>query len=58
MIYSSLDSEEMKPVIPKGNQPWMSIVKTDAEAESPLLWTCDMMSWLTVNVPDAGKDWR
>ena len=43
---------------PKGNQPWIFILKTDAEAEAPILWPPDVKSWLTGKDPDAGKDWR
>ena len=42
---------------PKGNQPWIFIVKTDAEAEAPILWPPDAKSWLIGKDPDAGKDW-
>ena len=52
---SSLDCKEIKPVHPKGNQPWIFIGKTDAEA--PILWPGDMKSSLTGKDPDAGKDW-
>ena len=41
-LESSLDSKEVKPVNPKGNQPWIFIVTTDAEAEAPILWTSDV----------------
>ena len=51
-----LDCKEIKPVIPKGNQPWMFIGRTDAEA--PILWPPDVKSWLIEKDPDAGKDWR
>ena len=53
-----LDSKEIKPVNPKGNQPWIFIGKTDAEAETPILWPPDAESWLTGKDPDAGKDRR
>ena len=52
-----LDSKEIKPVDPKGNQPWMFIGRTDAEAEAPILRLPDAKSQLTVKDPDAGKDW-
>ena len=52
-----LDSKEIKPVNPKGNQPWVFIRKTDAEAEALILWPPDVKSWLIVKDPDAGKDW-
>ena len=53
-----LDCKETKPVHPKGNQPWILIVRTDAEAENPILWPCDVKSQLIGKDPDAGKDWR
>ena len=52
-----LDSKEIKPVSPKGNQPWILIGRTDVEAEVPILWPSDVKSWLTGKAPDAGKDW-
>ena len=55
-IYHS--SLEIKPVNPKGNQPWIVIGRTDAEAETPILWPPDAKNWLTGKEPDAGKDWR
>ena len=54
---SPLDSKEIKPVNPKGNQPWIFIGRTDAKAEAPILWPPDAKSWLTGKDPDAGKDW-
>ena len=48
---------EIKPVNPKGNQPWIFIERTDAEAEAPILWP-EVKSQLIGNDPDAGKDWR
>ena len=45
-------------VHPKGNQPWIFIRRTDAEAEIPILWPPDEKNWLTGKDPDAGKDWR
>ena len=53
---SSLDSK-IKPVNPKGNQPWIFIWRTDAKAETPILWPPDGKSWLTEKDSDAGKDW-
>ena len=47
---------EIKPVNPKGNQPWIFIGRTDAEAEAPILWSPDAKSQLTGKQPDAGKD--
>ena len=56
-IESSLDWKEIKPVYPKGNQPWIFIGRTDAEAETPILWLPDGKSWLIWKDPYAGKDW-
>ena len=53
-----LDYKEIKPVHPKGNQSWIFIGKTDAEAETPIFWPPDAKNWLTGKDPDAGKDWR
>ena len=50
-----LDYKEIKPTSPKGNQPWMFIGRTDAEA--PILWPPDVKSQLIGKDPDAGKDW-
>ena len=47
-----------EPVHPKGNQSWMFIGRTDAEAETPILWPSDAKNWLVGKDPDAGKDWR
>ena len=47
-----------KPVHPKGNQPWIFIGRTDAEAETPILWPPNVKNWLIWKDPDAGKDWR
>ena len=55
---SPLDSKQIKPVNPKGNQPWIFIGRTDAEAETPVFWPPDEKSWLTGKDPDAGKDGR
>ena len=57
-IESSLCSKEIKPIHPKGNQPWIVIGRTDAEAEAPVLRPPDDKSWLIGKEPDAGKDWR
>ena len=54
---SFLDNKDIKPVSSKGNQPWIFIKKTDAEAEVPILWSLDAKSQLTEKDPDAGKDW-
>ena len=53
----SLDSKEIKPVNPKGNQPWLFIGRTNAEAEAPILWPPDVKSQLTGKDFDTGKDW-
>ena len=53
-----LDCKEIQPVNPKGNQSWIFIGKTDAEAETPILWPPDVKNWLMWKDPDAGKDWR
>ena len=55
---SSLDCKEIKPVSPKGNQPWIFIGRTDAEAETPILWPPDVKSWIIRKDSDVGKDWR
>ena len=57
-LESPWDSKEIQPVNPKGNQPWIFIERTDAEAETPILWPPDVKNWLTGKDPDAGKDWR
>ena len=54
---SCLDSKEIKPVKPKGNQPWIFIGSTDAEAEALVLWPPDVKSQFIGKDPDAGKDW-
>ena len=54
---SPLESKEIKPVNPKGNQSCMLTRRTDAEAEDPLLWSLDVKSWVIGKDPDAGKDW-
>ena len=54
---SLLDCKEIKPVSPKGNQPWIFTGRTDAEAEAPILWLSDVRSQLTRKDPDAGKEW-
>ena len=53
-----LDCKEIKPVNPKWNQSWIFIGKTDANAETPILWPSDVKNWLIGKDPDAGKDWR
>ena len=57
-LESPLDCKESQPVNPKGNQPWKYIGRTDAEAETPILWPPDAKNWLIWKDPDAGKDWR
>ena len=57
-LESPLVSKEMKLVNPKGNQPWIFIGRTDAEAEAPILWPPDEKSWLTGKDPHAGEDQR
>ena len=56
-LESPLDSKEIQPVNPKGNQPWSLTGRTDAEAEALILWLPDAVSWLIGKDPDAGKDW-
>ena len=58
LFESPLDCKEIQPVHPKGDQSWVFIGGTDAEAETPILWPPDAKSWLTWKDPDAGKDWR
>ena len=58
ILESPLDCKEIKPVNPKGNQSWIFIGRTDAEAETLILWPPDVKNWLTGKDPDAGKDWR
>ena len=55
-LESPLDNKEIKPVNPKGNQPWKFTGRTDAEAEAPILWPPDAKSQLTGKDHDAGKD--
>ena len=57
-LKSPLDSMEIKPVNPEGNQPWIFTGRTDAKAETPILWPPDMKSQLIGKDPDARKDWR
>ena len=56
-LQSPLDSKEIKPVNPKGNQPWIFIGRIDAEAEVPILCPPNATSWLTGKDPDAREDW-
>ena len=53
-----LDCMEIKLVNSKGNQSWIFIGSTDAEAEAPILWSPDVKNWFTGKDPDDGKDWR
>ena len=57
-LESPLDCKEIKPVNPKGNQPWIFIERTDAEAKVLVLWLLDAKSQLTGKDHDVGKDWR
>ena len=57
-LESPLDCKEIPLVHPKGNQSWMFIGRTDAEAETPILWPPDAKNWLIGRDPDAEKDWR
>ena len=56
-LEGQVDCKEIKPVNPKGNQPWILTGRTDAEAEAPILWAPDVKSQLIGKDPDAGKDW-
>ena len=57
-LESPLDCKVIQPVHPKGNQSWILIGRTDAEAETPILWPPDVKNWLIWKDPNAGKDWR
>ena len=57
-LESPLDCKEIQSVNPKGNQSWIFIGRTDAEAETPMLWPPDAKNWLIGKDPDAEKDWR
>ena len=57
-LESSLDCKEIQPVHPRGNQSWIFIGRTDAQAETPILWPPDAKNWLIGKDPDAGKDRR
>ena len=57
-LESPLNSKEIRPVHPKGNQSWIFIGRTDGEAETPKLWPHDVKNWLIGKDTDAGKDWR
>ena len=55
-LESPLDSKEIKPIHPKGKQPWIFIPRADVEADAPILWPPDVKSQLIRKDPDAGKD--
>ena len=57
VLEKTLESQEIQPVHPKGDQSWVFIGRTDVEAETPILWPPDVKSWLIWRDPDAGKDW-
>ena len=57
-LESPLDCKEIQPIHPKGNQSWIFIGRTDAEAEAPTVWPPGLKSWLIGKDPDARKDWR
>ena len=57
-LESQLDSKEIKPINPKGSQPWIFTGRSDAEAEAPILWPLDVKSQLIGKDPDSRKDWR
>ena len=56
-LESPLDCKEIQPIHPKGNQSWIFIGRTNAEAETPILWLPDVKNWLIWKDTDAGKDW-
>ena len=56
-LESPLDCKEIKPPYPKGNQSWIFIGRTDAEAETPIFWPPDVKNWLLGKAPVAGKNW-
>ena len=57
-LESPLDCKEIEPIHPKGNQSWIFVGRTGAEAEAPILWPPDVKKWLIRKDPDVGKDWR
>ena len=57
-LESPLDCKEIQSVNPKGKQSWIFLRRTDAEAETPILWPPDVKSWFFRKDPDAGKDWK
>ena len=58
VLETPLDCKDIQPVHPKGDQTWIFIGRTDAEAETPILWPPDVKNWLIWKDPDAWKDWR
>ena len=56
-LESPLDCKKIQPLHPKGNQSWIFIGRTDAEADAPILWPPDVKNWLIGKDPDARKDW-
>ena len=56
-LESPLDCKEIQPVHPKGDQSWVFIERSDAEAETPILWAPHVKSWVIGKDPDAGRDW-
>ena len=58
ILESPLDYKEIKAINPKGNQSWVFIGRTDAKAETPILWLPDAKSWLIWKDPDLGENWR
>ena len=57
ILESPLDCKKIQPVHPKGDQSWVFTGRSDAEAETPILWPPDVKSWLTGKDPNAGKNW-
>jgi len=57
-LQSPLDCKEIQPVHSKGDQSWVFIGRTDAEAETPIIWSPEVKYWLIGEDPDAGEDWR
>ena len=55
--WTELDCKEIQPVHPKGDQPWVFFGRTDAKAETPILWLPHVKSWLIRKASDAGRDW-
>ena len=57
-LESPVDCKEIQPIYPKGNQSWIFIVKTDAKAETPILWPPYVKNWFIGKDSNGGKDWR